>query len=180
MHVELLSRKYYSVVSEVNVHTWNMVVLGGTASLFKKRHLHQEPVNLTWFGKRVPAPALERSGGHMASAQAHTERSVTPQGKSGQTRREKATQTEAETGLLLQSHPSNSKDRGQPPEERTDSRDRFSLKAFRGHAADPWISLQPPQPRQSAYPLFSATQFVAHYYNSVRKLTRWSFSGFQI
>ena len=136
-------------------------------------------MNLTWFGKRVPAPALKRSGGHTASAQAHTERSVTPQGKSGQTRREKATQREAETGLLLQSHPSNSKDRGQPPEERTDSRDRFSLKAFRGRAADPWISLQPPQPRQSAYPLFSATQFVARYYNGLRKLTRWSFSGFQ-
>lgn len=36
MHVELLSRKYYSVVSEINEHTWNMVVLGGTTSLFKK------------------------------------------------------------------------------------------------------------------------------------------------
>ena len=90
MHVELLSRKYYSVVSEITVHTWNMVVLGRTASLYKKMHIHQEPVNLTWFGKRVPAAALKWSGGHKASARAHTEWSVTPQGKSGQTRREKA------------------------------------------------------------------------------------------
>lgn len=147
-----------------------MVVLGGTASLFK-RHLHQEPVNLTWFGKGPCSCSRERAGGHMASAQAHTERSVTPQGEVWtDTQGEGHTDRGRDWAAAVTS--SNSKDRGQPPEERTDSRDRFSLKAFRGACCRPLDITAASTTAAKCISVVSTTQFVAHYYNSVRKLTR--------
>ena len=101
------------------------------------------------------------------------------------------TEREAETGLLRQSHPSNSKDRGQPPEARTDSRDHSPSKPSGGRALPtPGYSLQPPRPRQSACPLFSAPQLVARYYNGqatntvvvlrISKLTAQTFTAYKV
>lgn len=100
---------------------WNRISL--------KRHLHQEPATGPGLGKGSLLLLSSETEVTWASAQAHTERSVTPTGEVWtDTQGEGATQTEAETGLLLQSHPSNSKDRGQPPRREDRLQDRFSLK----------------------------------------------------
>lgn len=146
----------------------------------KKRHIHQEPANLTWFRKRVPAAALKWSGGHEASARAHTERSVTPQGKSGQTRREKATcRGRQRLGFGCSHIQATARTVGSPQKWGQTPGTLLPQSLLGGTLPTPGYSLQSPRPRQSACPLFSATQLVARYYNGLWKLTRWSFSRFQ-
>lgn len=125
-----------TLVSEITVHTRNVVVPGATASL-KTRHIHQEPVNLTWYGKKSLcrcSQAERRSQG--ISTGPHWTIGVPTGDIWTDTQGEGHTEREAETGVLLQSHPSNSKDRGQPPEVRTDSRDRSPSEPSGAHTAD--------------------------------------------
>ena len=140
MHVELLSRKYYSVVSEITVHTWNMVVLGGTTSLKKKKAHPPRTCESDLVQKKGPCCCSQvkrrsrgiSTGPHWTVSDPTGEIWTDTQGEGHM-------QREAETGLRLQSHPSNSKDRGQPPEVRTDSRDPSPSKPSGGHAADTWV-----------------------------------------
>ena len=180
MHVELLSRKYYSVVSEITVHTWNMVVLGRTASLYKKMHIHQEPVNLTWFGKRVPAAALKWSGGHKASARAHTEWSVTPQGKSGQTRREKATRRGRQRLGFCGSHIQAIARTVGSPQKRGQTPGTILPQSLLGVARCRPLGIHCSlHDRDKVHVRCFQLHSLWHVITTVRRLTRWSFSGFQ-
>ena len=106
----------------------------------KKRHIHQEPANLTWFRKRVPAAALKWSGGHEASARAHTERSVTPQGKSGQTRREKATcRGRQRLGFGCSHIQATARTVGSPQKWGQTPGTLLPQSLLGGHAADTWV-----------------------------------------
>ena len=160
----------------VSVHTQNVVVPRATASL-KKRHIHQEPVNLTWYGKRC-SQVEQRSQGISTGPRWMI---GVPTGEIWtDTQGEGHTEREAEPGVL----PVTSK-RQQGPWATPSSEDRLqgplSLRASRGTHG--WrtrdIHRQPPQPWQSTYPLFSATQCVARYCNGLRKLIQWSCSGAQ-
>lgn len=123
-----------TLISEITVHTQNVAVPGATASLQKGTSTK----NL-WTWPDTEKDALKLSRGHKASAQAHAEWSVSPPGKSGQTHREKATRRGRQSLGSCQSHPSDSKDRGQPPEVKTDSRNRSPSEPPVAHTADTGI-----------------------------------------
>lgn len=167
-----------TLVSEITVHTRNMVVPGATASL-KKRHIHQEPVNLTWYGKRVSRCSQVERRSQGVSTGPHWMIGV-PTGEIWtDTQGEGHMEREAETGSCCSHIQATARTVGDP-QKWGQTQGPFSLRTFRGaHCWHGDIHWPPPQPWQSTYPLFSATQFVARYYNGLRKLIQWSCSGFQ-